>query len=344
MGGSRVMKVEPDERRRAVAAIIGAPKEPVQRVAVGFAPANIALCKYWGKRDSVLNLPVTSSLSLSLGSKGTSTQLSLRRGRDAVWLNGRLMKGDDPFVERLSSFLNLFRPASGLGFDVRTCNTIPTAAGLASSASGFAALVLALNELFAWRLDRRALSILARLGSGSACRSVCSGFVEWRAGCSRDGSDSYAQPLEVSWPDLRWGILYLNTEKKAWSSRRAMEHTQITSPFYGEWPRTVQGDLAAVKQAIVERDFERFGQTSESNALALHALAIAARPSILYWQPATLSLLHRIQALRRQGLSVYATMDAGPNVKVLFLESSIGEVQKHFPDVEIIAPFAPSVA
>ena len=338
---ANIDSLEVEKRKRhAVAKIITHTKEPTQSAATGFAPANIALCKYWGKRDTVLNLPLTSSLSISLGTKGTSTKISLREGNDSIELNGQICAANDPFAVRLSSFLDLFRPRSAFGFKICTHNTIPTSAGLASSASGFAALVTALDQLFSWQLEKRALSILARLGSGSASRSVYTGFVEWHAGSADDGSDSYAQELETTWPELRLGLLTLSAEKKAWDSRSAMQHTQATSPFYSEWPRMIQADLATIKEAIENRNFEQLGQASESNALALHALILSARPSILYWKPETLDILHRIEQLRRKGLAIYATIDAGPNIKLIFLESATEDVRTYFPEVEIIVPFA----
>ena len=143
-----------------------------------FAPANIALCKYWGKRDETLNLPVTSSLSLSLGTLGSHCRLWRCDGPDRILLNGEPLPPEHPFVVRASAFLDLFREAPGAGYAVEATNTIPTAAGFASSASGFASLVLALDQLHGWSLTRREASILARLGSGSACRSLWQGLVE----------------------------------------------------------------------------------------------------------------------------------------------------------------------
>ncbi|OQW96646.1 MAG: hypothetical protein BWK77_04025, partial [Verrucomicrobia bacterium A1] len=136
---------------------------------IAFAPANIALCKYWGKRDEELNLPVTSSLSVSLGTLGSLVQLRSARASDIVFLNGKRLARDSSFARRVSGLLDLFRPGRKAFFEVRAVNTIPTAAGFASSASGFAALAMAADDLFGWRLPRRELSVLARLGSGSAC-------------------------------------------------------------------------------------------------------------------------------------------------------------------------------
>ncbi|MDZ4199441.1 MAG: diphosphomevalonate decarboxylase, partial [Kiritimatiellia bacterium] len=193
--------------------------------AEGRAPVNIALVKYWGKRDERLNLPVTSSLSVSLAGLETRTEISAGAGPDTMELDGRLLEADHPALRRVSTFLELFRPDPGIGFRLCSRNSVPTAAGLASSASGFAALVRALDGLFGWSLPARELSILARLGSGSACRSLFPGFVQWQAGQAADGMDSYAEPLSERWPELRIGLWVIESGPKPVSSREAMRHT-----------------------------------------------------------------------------------------------------------------------
>ncbi len=304
-----------------------------------FASTNIALCKYWGKRDEELNLPVTSSLSISLGDLGTLTELSIGKNSDRILFNGKAVEESSPFARRMQSFLNLFRPKADFFFKVRTQNSIPTAAGLASSASGFAALVWALNELFAWDLTPKELSILARLGSGSACRSIHSGFVEWQAGKLADGMDSYAVPLQESWPDLRIGIVTVSGEEKQISSRAAMQRTVETSPLYQSWPEKATGDLEQIKTAIREKDFDLLGRTAESNALAMHATMMAAWPPVLYWRPESIVVMQEIWRLRLEGVPIYFTMDAGPNVKILFLSKDSQLVKRNFSGVKIVAPF-----
>lgn len=307
--------------------------------AKSFAPANIALCKYWGKRNEELNLPVTSSLSLSLGALGSEVVIAPCEGSDRVELNGQVISSEASFATRLFEFLDLFRPSSGTRFNVIARNTIPTAAGFASSASGFAALVTAINELFGWGLEKRALSILARLGSGSASRSVYDGFVEWHAGSREDGMDSYAEPLNARWPEIRMGLLTISAQTKKTGSRPGMKHTVETSPLYAAWPAKAAQDLAELKSAIAEQDFERLGRTAEANALAMHATMIAAWPTLLYWLPESVRMMQRIGDLREDGIPVYFTMDAGPNIKLLFLEKSEPAIRAAFPDVQIVAPF-----
>ncbi len=304
-----------------------------------FAPANIALVKYWGKRDEELNLPVTSSLSVSLGALGSEVTIRRGHGADTVILNGETLPADSSFARRVSAYLDLFRQDSSMVFHLDARNTIPTAAGFASSASGFAALVRSLDQLFGWDLDARELSILARLGSGSACRSLFHGFVEWHAGEAEDGMDSYAKPLAETWPDLRMGLVVISSEEKAISSRAGMKRTVETSPLYTAWPSKVAEDLPEVRAAIRERDFHRLGRTAESNALAMHATMIAAWPPVIYWKPESLAAMKRVAALREQGLAVYFTMDAGPNLKLLFERKDEGAVAAEFPALAVVAPF-----
>lgn len=312
---------------------------PVRAAGQAFAPANIALCKYWGKRQARLNLPRTSSLSMSLGSLGSEVRLCRAEGRtDTVMLNGAPLAADSAFVTRLRDYLDLFRPTPDWAFAVTARNTVPTAAGFASSASGFAALVLALDDYFGWALPRRDLSILARLGSGSACRSVYDGFVEWHAGVASDGMDSWAEPVAAIWPDLRMALLVVSAAEKGTSSRIAMQRTVETSPLYAGWPRQVEEDLAAIKSALVARDLEALGAVVERNALAMHATMMAARPPVLYWLPQSVALMRRVWDLRAHGLPVFFTMDAGPNVKVLYAAPDEAAVLGAFSDLTVIRP------
>lgn len=307
--------------------------------AEAFAPINIALCKYWGKRNTAINLPAASSLSVSLPSKGTRTYIKvIETAEDKIFLNGQSLDASLDFSKKLTDFLNLFR-YEARGFEVHTESNIPISAGLASSASGFAALVLALDKLYNWRLSRSQLSILSRLGSGSACRSLWTGFVEWQAGQDAEGMDSHGVPLTDTWPDLCLGLLVFAEAQKAISSRVAMQHTVATSPFYKTWPSVAAADLATLKQAIALKDFEQLGFVSEANAMAMHALMLSARPSVLYARPETVSTQHAIWAARNQGLSLYFTQDAGYNLKLLFLGPQRAEIEALFPHCETVKPF-----
>jgi len=309
-----------------------------------FAPTNIALCKYWGKRDAVLNLPLTNSLSISLGKYGAVTHIAeIDAPMDALYVNGQAIHegvaGMRSFRERLSGFLDHVRPTPATAYRIETDLNIPIAAGLASSACGFAALVGALNGLYQWNLSKTGLSMLARLGSGSACRSLWDGFVEWERGERVDGLDSVGVPLDINWPEFRVGLLMVNQQQKPISSRVAMQRTQDTSPFYCHWPKKVEQDLQAIKAALHTRNFQSLARTSELNALALHALMMTANPPIVYTLAETMDWMHRIWQCRTEGLEVYFTQDAGPNLKLLFLEADTANLKQRFPDLKMIAPF-----
>lgn len=323
--------------RAAVQSLLaGRARPPAVARAEARAPVNIALVKYWGKRDESLNLPVTSSLSVSLGGLDTRTAISPIKGPDRLELDGVTLAPDAPALRRLSAFLDLFREEPEQGFEVRSRNPVPTAAGFASSASGFAALVRALDALFAWRLEVRELSILARLGSGSACRSLYEGFVEWQAGTQADGMDSFAQPLPYVWPDLRVGLWTIESGAKPVSSREAMNRTVRTSPLFAAWPAAVESDLETLKAALQARDLARFGETIEGNSLAMHATMLSARPSIFYPTAGSIQAQDRVRAARADGLRIWFTMDAGPNLKLFFLENDRGAVDARFPGLTIV--------
>ena len=326
--------------RQVVQRILAGRASKARGTATAYAPANIALVKYWGKRNDALNLPVTGSLSISLGPLGSHVELAQGAGAaDAVWLNGQPLSADSSFARRAGAYLDLFRPAPDFFFDLKARNTVPTAAGFASSASGFAALAKGLNSLFGWGLGPRELSILARLGSGSAARSLDEGFVEWHPGTAPDGMDSYAERLEADWPELRVGALVLCANEKPVGSREGMKRSVETCEFYREWPGRVAQDLAALKAAIAQKDFAALGGVAEENALAMHALMAATRPPIVYLLPETVAAMRRIWAAREAGLPLWFTMDAGPNVKLLFEAQNEARVREVFPAVEVVAPF-----
>ena len=302
-----------------------------------FAASNIALSKYWGKRDAALNLPIHSSLSVSLGTLGTQTKIRLADS-DSVCLNGNAVDLTDGFAIRTLEFLKLF-PMVGTHFEVRTENNIPTAAGLASSASGFAALVMALDDLAGWALDKKQLSMLARLGSGSAARSIFNGFVQWNGGTAADGLDSFAEPLSNDWKAFRIGILELSKARKPVGSRDGMNRTVETSELYKSWPAQANRDLATIRSAIESQDFPTLGKTAEQNALSMHATMMSAWPPLIYLQPESMEMIHKVQRVRADGLEVYLTIDAGPNIKLLFLKEDEPAVTAAFPGLQIIQPF-----
>lgn len=315
-------------------------KHAQKEKSTAFAPSNIALCKYWGKRNSELNLPLTSSLSISLGNLGSTTTISFCEHDDEIILNTQILSPTSEFVTRAKKFLDLFRPNQNTFFRVDTHNTIPTAAGLASSASGFASLVVAINDLFELNLNKQELSILARLGSGSACRSLWHGFVEWNKGEKDDGMDSFAKPIDITWSELCIGLLMVESGPKKISSREAMKYTVETSTLYKQWTTQVDHDLTLIKQAIQTKNFELLGSTAEQNAIAMHATMLDATPSINYSTAETLRIREQVQQCRRDGASVYFTQDAGPNLKLLFLEKDERIIKSFFETLQLVKPFA----
>jgi diphosphomevalonate decarboxylase len=310
-----------------------------QAQGAAYAPVNIALIKYWGKRNSELNLPITDSLSVGLRTLGTHTRIALCDSADQIILNGQQLEASHPFAQRTSRYLDLFRQHPQQGFMVDTKNDVPTGAGLASSASGYAALVLALDDLFGWQLSKTQLSVLARIGSGSASRSLWDGLVHWQAGTQADGMDSHGVPLAARLPELRIGLLTLSTKTKPVSSRTGMQQTVEGLSLYSAWKPMVDTHLAQIKTTITQADIAAIGKISEHNALAMHATMLSAYPALCYWLPETLQTLQTLWATREQGLACWATLDAGPNVKLIFAESAQSDVLALFPEVQIVQPF-----
>ena len=308
-----------------------------------YAPANIALAKYWGKRDRALNLPVNGSLSISLGALGTHTVVCAAE-RDSLRLNGVAAAPDSVLHRRTFAFIGLWRRGEAQPLHIDTRNTIPTAAGLASSASGFAALTLALARYWQLNLADSDLSAIARLGSGSAARSLWHGFVKWQRGTRDDGSDSHAAPLASDWQELRIALIEIDGGTKKTASGDGMNHTTATSPLYAAWPATAAADLAAIEAAIHARDFHTLGSVAEANALAMHATMLAARPALCYLQAQTLATLQRLWQARADGLDIYATIDAGPNVKILCRADDEAAVRAIFPQALWVNPFIDATA
>lgn len=283
------------------------------------AGSNIALVKYWGKRDSALNLPATGSLSITLDGLVTETTVraASRAGSDRLIINGQ-----DADSDRISPFIDLFRAMAGTEqrFVVESSNSFPTAAGLASSASAFAALAVAMDAVLDLGLPSERLSELARRGSGSAARSIFGGFVEMQRGQRDDGRDSIAIPLASvdHWP-LRLVIAVTSTRAKSVSSTQGMNHTVATSAYYPAWIEQVGQDLERARSAIAARDFAGLAEAAEASALAMHASAMAARPGVIYFSPATLACIQAVRELRDTGCAVFFTVDAGPQLKAVCL-------------------------
>lgn len=289
--------------------------------AVAVAGTNIALVKYWGKRagaSTALNLPAVGSLSLTLAGLSTRTEVRFDAAlpADQFFLAGAEQAGT-PLV-KVSRFLDLVRARAGIALraEVRSANSFPTAAGLASSASGFAALALAATAAAGLSVDGRALSQLARQGSGSAARSIFGGLVLLHRGERDDGEDCFAEPLATPL-ELRMVIGVCGEGPKSTLSTDGMGHTAATSPYYAAWVATHPADLLAAQEAAARGDLPALGEIAERSCLTMHASALAARPGVIYWSGATVDGFHAVRALRRAGRACWFTNDAGPHVKAV---------------------------
>lgn len=299
--------------------------------ATAIAPANIAFIKYWGALDLAEAIPVNPSISMTLARCLSSCTVEHRpSGRDEVTIassDGGLQDAPAAFARRILEHLERLRSAAGVrgSFRVATRNSFPSAAGLASSASGFAALTLAVTRALGLELPVRELSVLARRsGSGSAARSVLGGFVQWPAGENAD--DCYAVELAASddW-DVRDVIAVIDTEPKRVSSLEGHGRA-ASSPYYEARQNLLPGRIRAVRDAIERRAFGELGPIVEEEAVDLHLIAMSSRPPIFYWKPSTLEVMRAVRAMREDGLDAYFTIDAGANVHVLCLPEAEPEV------------------
>jgi diphosphomevalonate decarboxylase len=293
--------------------------------ATALAHPNIALVKYWGKRDDALILPHQSSLSLTLSPLSVTTTVEFGQAPDRgdqVEINHHVAKGSAR--ERVVRVLEAVRQSAGArgnlgGARVVSRGDFPEAAGLASSAAGFAALAVAARAAAGLPAEPRAASLLARLGSGSACRSIQGGFCTWTRGERADGEDSYAVQdfAAPHWPDLRMVVAILSRDEKDVKSRDGMKHTVDTSPYYAAWREDAEAELARARSLIAARDLEGLGALAERNAWRMHATALAANPPLCYLLPGTLALIGSLKEQRKKGVPVWFTLDAGPNPVLL---------------------------
>jgi len=311
-----------------------------ERFGEAVAHPNLALVKYWGKRDRALNLPATGSISISMGAFRTRTAVEFGsdRGADEVVLNGETADGGTS--TRISEFLDLVRTEAGLdgvAAKVTSENDFPTAAGLASSSSAFAALGVAACHAAGLEPTTTELSLLSRRGSGSAARSIFGGFVEMRLGNRSDGQDAVAEQLAGAehW-DIRIVIAVTDPRPKRVGSTEGMELTRKTSPYYAGWVDTSGEDLRRARDAVKSRDLPALGEVAEHSALKMHACTLAAQPGILYWRGGTVEAMHAVREMRSAGHGAWFTVDAGPHVKVLCMPDdvdAIGERLRSIPGV-----------
>lgn len=291
------------------------------------ACSNIALAKYWGKADVARNLPATPSLSLTLGGLRTLTEVELDPSLDADegTLGGAPLTGRP--LARVVELLERLRQRAGVSTRARVVskNDFPTAAGLASSASGFAALALAASRAYGLELSLEELSAVARASSASAARSLFGGFALLRN--QPDGGVAVGPLLAPeAWP-LRVVIAITSALPKEVGSRDGMAASRATSPYYEAWLRSHGADLEAGVRHVQGRDFAALAAVAEHSCLKMHAVMLTTQPPLLYWLPATLACLQALQALRRAGTPVFFTIDAGPQVKAVCEPAAVSAVR-----------------
>ena len=305
------------------------------------ATPNIAVVKYWGKRDNSLNLPDNGSVSVTMDETlRTVTSVKFEAGMhsDRLVLNGKEATPDE--LARAIRVLDAVRESAGIRAKalVVSKNNFPTAAGIASSASGFAALACAAADAAGLRASGRQLSIFARLGSGSACRSVRGGFVEWKRGSRRDGSDSYAVQIAPAshWPSLRNVIAITNPERKKVGSAAGMELTAATSKLYPERVRSRPKVVAMMKRAILRRDLASFLELSMRESSHMHAVMLDTFPPIMYLNDVSREIIGAVHEFNSKKGKICAgyTFDAGPNAHVYTEEKYVKEVEEMLRGIE----------
>lgn len=288
------------------------------------AQPNIALVKYWGKRDTGRNLPAVGSLSITLDTLYSRMSVTFLddSGADLLLVNG---EPNTVMLPRVSSCIDRITGHDRRAARVESEFNFPVAAGLASSSSAFAALVLATCEESAKNTDVLTMARIAGSVSGSAARSFYNGFVELSATGEEIDVGSIANPDD--WP-IKVVVAVTETAPKLLSSGEAMIRTAKTSPFYSSWVEQQPDDLAAARQAIERRDFEQLAAVSEHNCLKMHSVMWTSRPPVVYWNAATLACMDAVRDLQRESIPVFFTIDAGPQLKAICLPSAEATVRE----------------
>ena len=297
---------------------------------------NIALIKYWGKRDEKLILPYNSSLSLTLSSDSVSTTTSIlfskRLKDDVLYIDGKKLDIRDEDIQERLWVLEKMREEAGVNanFLVVSRNNFPPSSGMASSASGIATLVFAANEALGLGMSPKELSMIARQGSGSACRSIFGGLVKWHKGERKDGSDSYAEQVfdEKYWPEIIDMVAITSSEKKKVPSRAGMRQTVETNPLFKSRVASAEKRVSDAIAAYGKRDFNELAEITMADSNEMHALMMGTRPSIRYLNDASYSIMNIIEELNREaGTNIAAyTFDAGPNAHIITQEEFKEEI------------------
>ena len=298
---------------------------------VAEAQPNIALVKYWGKRDVGRNLPAVGSLSLTLDALTTrmAVEFADSAREDRLTVGGR----EAPtLLGRVSACLDRVCGSARPRAQVESTTNFPIGAGLASSASAFAALVTAASGAAGLARPRLALARLAGEASGSAARSFYDGVVELSPGTPpADEIDVASIAGAADWP-LTVLVAVTDPREKALPSGEAMRASAATSPFYRSWIERQPDDLAHARRAVHERDFAALAEVAEHNCLKMHSLTWTSRPAVVYWNAATVAAMETVLRMRRDGVPVFFTMDAGPQVKAICLPGVEDEVRSALAD------------
>lgn len=287
------------------------------RKATACANSNIAFIKYWGSRDQALRLPLNDSLSMNLDAlvAETTVQFDDRLSEDRITIGESEIS--DVARARIVAHLDRVRQEAKIESRARVLSRLnfPPSTGLASSAAGFAALSLAATRAAGLELSEIALSVLARQGSGSACRSIPGGFVEWIA--SMSSATSFARSIApADYWDLQDVVAVVTTEPKKVGSSEGHQ-LATTSPFMAERVSRLPARFHRAKRAVLARDLHALGPDLEAEATELHMIAMTSRPPVFYWTPEMVRVIQAASAWREQGLPVYFTLDAGPNVHLI---------------------------
>jgi len=308
------------------------------------ATPNIAVIKYWGRRDAALNLPCNGSISITLDETvktKTTVKFDSKLEKDELILNGKSANAEE--TARAARVLDFVRKVKGVKLKARVVsdNNFPTGAGIASSASGFAALSCAACDAADLNISKKELSILARLGSGSACRSILGGFVEWKAGMRKDGRDSYATQVASAshWGEITDVVAITDSKQKKIGSEAGMDITVKTSTLFQQRLREVPNRLARMKSAIDERDFSELARLAMEDSESMHESMAKSKPPIVYLNDTSRAIMAAIRELNQsEGRTVAGyTFDAGPNAHVLVLkrdERKVAGVIKEIDGVE----------
>ncbi|OQX21034.1 MAG: diphosphomevalonate decarboxylase [Candidatus Altiarchaeales archaeon A3] len=287
------------------------------------AHPNIAFVKYWGKKDENLRIPLNNSISMNLGNLWTKTTVEFNDfDEDVVTINKNVAEGTAK--ERVIKHLDRFRNLSGIELKAKVVseNNFPMSSGIASSASGFAALTMSCANALKLNLSEKELSILARLGSGSACRSIPNGFTEWLTGTCND--DSYAVSLAPAEHfEIYDLIIIVKKEKKEISSTTGM---QKFNPYFYARLAEVNENLNFVRKGIIERNLKTLGTYAEKDCISMHTTMMNS--GLFYWEPETLKIMKEVWNLRKNGIECYFTIDAGPNVHILCLKDNKAEIRE----------------